>query len=220
MKINPNFKELCTDENMEMNVKQYAGYNGNFSNFKARIIGNIIRKIYFLTDYELLISRSFSNTKQENILTDLLNTLILFLEILGENFNEFFHEAIYKYKFDITKEKDHAPIAKYDEKSKEFIMLEENENKIYTPYEILIKLHHKIFQTLKITNDDKYRETSQNNLLIIFNSLTYCIVEYTNFYNPDYKSFLENIYLGYFFWLGEDKTYNSIFHAINFEIDK
>ena len=221
IKNNPNYKDNLNDEELEINMKGLVDLD--LSNFKARIIGNIVRKIYFLTYYELLISQSFSNTKQENILTDLLNTLIFFLEILGENFNELFHEAIFKYKFDLSKEKDNAPVAKYDEESKTFKMLEinnEESNKIYTPYEILLKLHQKIFETLKIANDDKYRETLQNNLLIVFNSLTYCIVEYTNFYNPVYKSFLENMYLGYFFWRREDKSYNSIFHSINFEIDK
>ena len=216
-----NFNNHCNDENMEINLKEYKDYN--YSIFKARVIGNIIKKIYFLTNYELLISRSFSNTKQENILTDLLNSLILFLEILGENFNQFFHEAIFEYKFDFAKEKDIAPVAKYDEDSQTFKMLnEQNEenNNIFTPYEILLKLHQKIFEALKINNDDKYRETSQNNLLIVFNSLTYCIVEYINIDNPIYKLFLEKLYLGYFYWKRDDKSYNPIFHAINYEIDQ
>ena len=222
IKNNPNFKDNNIDEEMKINIKSILNYD-DLNEFKARIIGNIVRKIYFLTNYELLISRSFSNSKQENLLTDLLNTLILFLEILGENFNELFHEAFFKYKFDLSKEKNNSPVAKYDDESKTFQMLEinnEENNNIYTPYEILLKLHLKIFEALKIDNDDKYRETLQNNLLIIFNSLTYCIVEYTNFDNPDYKPFLENIYLGYFFWRKEDKTFNPIFYSINLEIDK
>ena len=189
-----NFKNYYNDENMEINLKKYKNINiNNISEFKARIIGNIIRKIYFLTNYELLISHSFSNTKQEIILTDLLNSLILFLEILSENFNQFFHEAVFEYKFDFTKEKDNSPVAKYDEVSQTFKMLNEKNienNNIHTPYEILLKLHQKIFETLKIANNDKYRDTLQNNLLIIFNSLTYCIVEYTDFDNQVYKLIL------------------------------
>ena len=42
---------------------------------------------------------------------------MLFLEILGENFNQLFHEAIFEYKFDLSKEKDVAPVSKYDEDS-------------------------------------------------------------------------------------------------------
>ena len=77
----------------------------------------------------------------------------------------------------------------------------------------------KIFEALKINNDDKYRETSQNNLLIVFSSLTYCIVEYINTDNPIYKLFLEKLYLGYFYWKREDKSHNSLFLEINFDID-
>ena len=102
---------------------------------------------------------------------------------MGERYNQFFYEAIFKYKFDFSEGKDNTPVAKYDEKSQTFKMLKEGaeEKNIYSPFEVLLELHKKIFDSLKITNDEKYRETQQNNLLIIFNSLTYCIIEYSNF---------------------------------------
>ena len=213
------FKNICNDEKM----KQLLSYNKDFdlNDFKTRIIGHIIRKIYFLTNYELLISQCFSNTKQENELSQLLNCLILFLEILGEHSNQFFYDSIFKYKFDLSTGKDNTPVAKYDEESQTFKMLKKDveEKNIYSPYEVLLELHQKIFESLKISNDDKYRETQQNNLLIVFNSLTYCIIEYTNFENPNYNPILEKLYSQYFFCQRKDKSLNPIFPSINFEID-
>ena len=215
------FKIVC-DDKLELIMKDFLKEKQiDFEDAKARIIGSIIRKIYFLTNYKLLISPCFSNTKQENELSELLNSLILFFEVLGENFNHFFHDAIFKYKFDLSSEKSNIPVAKYDEESKTFKMLDEkvDEKKIYSPYEVLLELHKKIFESLKITSDKNYRETQQNNLLIIFNSLTYCIIEYTNFENPDYSAILGKLYLQYFYWQREDKSFNPIFQALNFEID-
>ena len=219
------FKSICVDEKMKIFVKKYKAKKGvdfdDFNDFKARIIGRIIRKIYFLTNYELLISKCFSNTKQENELSESLNCLILFLEILGEQFNQFFHDAFFKYKFDLSIGKDNTPVAKYDEESKTFKMLKEDveENNVYSPYEVLLELHQKIFESLKITVDNKYRETQQNNLLIIFNSLTYCIIEYANLENPNYRPIIEKLFLQHFSWDKKDKSLNPIFQAINFEID-
>ena len=139
---------------------------------------------------------------------------------MGEHFNQFFHEIIFKYKFDLSKGKDISPVAKYDDQSKTFKMIKEDveEKNIYSPYELLLELHQKIFESLKITVDDKYRETQQNNLLIIFNSLTYCIIEYANFENPDYNPIIEKLYLQYFFLQRKDKSFNPLFQSINYEI--
>jgi len=216
------FKTVCDDEKMKLIIKDYIkNQEIDYEQIKARIIGSIIRKIYFLTNYEISISKCFSNTKQENDLSELLNSLILFFEVLGENFNNFFHDVIFKYKFDLSPEKSNVPVAKYDEESKTFKMLNEkvNEKNVYSPFEILLKLHRKIFESLRISPDNIYRETQQNNLLIIFNSLTYCIIEYSNFENPKYTEILDKLYLLYFFWQREDKSFNPIFQAINFEID-
>ena len=216
------FKTVCDDEKMKLIIKDYIkNQEIDYEQIKARIIGSIIRKIYFLTNYEISISKCFSNTKQENDLSELLNSLILFFEVLGENFNNFFHDVIFKYKFDLSPEKSNVPVAKYDEESKTFKMLNEkvNEKNVYSPFEILLKLHRKIFESLRISPDNIYRETQQNNLLIIFNSLTYCIIEYSNFENPKYTEILDKLYLKYFFWQREDKSFNPIFQAINFEID-
>ena len=215
------FKRILEDEKMKLIINNYIDKNFDLIDFKNRIIGQIIKKIYFLANYELLISKCFSNTKQENELSDLLNCLILFLEILGERLNQFFHESMLKYKFDFSEEKDYSPVAKYDDESQTFKIFKEgvDENNIYSPFEVLLQLHQKIFESLKITNDDKYRETTQNNLLIIFNSLTYCIIEYTNLENPDYKPIVEKLYLDYFGWQRKDKSLNPIFQSINFEIN-
>jgi len=213
------FKSVC-DEKAKKFVRVFLEQKGyDFNEYKARIIGQIIRKIYFLTNYELLISQCFSNTKQEKELSDLLNSLILFLEILGENYNQFFHDPIFKYKFNFST--NNIPIAKYDEDSGTFKKLKDNieEKDMFSPFEILLELHQKIFETLKITNEDNNRETQQNNLLIIFNSLTFCIIEYSNFENPDYQPILEKLYFQYFSKQKEDKSSNSIFHSLNYEID-
>ena len=216
------FKSVCDDEKMKLAIKDYIKNQENdYENIKARIIGSIIRKIYFLTNYELSVSKCFSNTKQENDLSELLNSLILFFEVLGENFNPFFHDAIFKYKFDFSAEKSNNPVEKYDEESKTFKILNEkaNSKNIYSPFEVLLELHKKIFESLRITPDKNfYRETQQNNLLIIFNSLTYCIIEYSNFEDPDYSSILNKLYFQYFYWKREDKSFNPIFQALNFEI--
>ena len=219
IRFDEQYKSVC-DKNIKKFLEKYLeNKDYDFNEFRARIIGQIIRKIYFLANYELLISQCFSNTNQEIELSDLLNSLILLLEILGENFNEFFHDSIFKYKFNISA--NNIPVAKYDEESGSFKMLKNNieEKDIYSPFEILLELHQKIFESLKITGEDKYRETQQNNLLIIFNSLTYCIIEYTNFENPDYKPILEKLYLQYFSKQKKDKSLNSIFQSLNSEID-
>ena len=222
------FKTVCDDEKMKLNIKDYMKNKENdYEMIKARIIGSIIRKIYFLANYELTVSMCFSNTKQENDLSELLNSLILFLEVLGENFNVFFHDAMFKYKFDLSTEKSNEPVAKYDEESETFEMLngEVDEKNIYSPFEVLLELHKKIFESLRITPDsnndekNKRRETQQNNLLIIFNSLTFCIIEFTNFKDPVYSVILNKLFLQYFNWKREDKSFNPIFQALNFEID-
>ena len=216
------FKSICEDGQLEVLLKKIqTNKDMDFSEIKARIIGQIIRKIYFLANYELLVSKCFSNTKQENELSESLNCLILFLEILGEQFNQFFHDAFFKYKFDLSIGKDNTPVAKYDEESRKFKMLKEDvgENNVYSPYEVLLELHQKIFESLKITVDNKYRETQQNNLLIIFNSLTYCIIEYANLEDPNYRPIIEKLFLRYFSWKRKDNSLNPIFQTINFEID-
>ena len=217
------FFNICDDEKMNLIINDYFKIDiGDINDFKAKIIGNIIKKIYFLTNYEILISNSFSNSKHENYLSELLNCLILFLEVLGEHFNQFFHDAIFKYKFDFSIEKNHFPVEKFDDESQTFKKIEESENEnsnVFSPYEILLKLHQKIFDSLNIANDENYRETQQNNLLLIFNSLTYCIIEYTNFENPVYRNIMEDLYKNYFFWKRENESFNSIFNSINFEID-
>ena len=204
---------------MEMNIKNTIDIEIN--EFKARIIGQIIRKINYLANYELLISQCFSNTEQENNLSELLNCLILFLEILGEHFNKFFHDAIFKYKFDLSMNKTNFPAAKYDDESKTFKKLIEDvdENNIFSPYEVLLNLHQKTFETLYISNDVNYRETQQNNLLVLFNSLTCCIIEFSNFDNEVYGEIMTNLYNKYFFWKKEDESFNPIFKSLNFEID-
>ena len=214
------FKNVCEEKIKKFTKNYLVQRNYDFDEFKARIIGQIIMQINFLTNYELLISKCFSNTKQENELSELLNSLILFLEILGENFNQFFHDSIFKYKFDLIG-KNNIPVAKYDEESKTFKLLENDveEKNIYSPFEILLELHQKIFESLKITSGDIYRETQQNNLLIIFNSLTHCIIEYINLENPDYKPIIEKVFIQYFSWKRKDNSLNSIFQFLNFEID-
>ena len=143
----------------------------------------------------------------------------MFLEILGENFNQFFHDSIFKYKFNILT--NNIPVAKYDEESGTFKMLKNDveEKDIYSPFELLLELHQKIFESLKISNDDIYRETQQNNLLIILNSLTFCIIEYSNFENPNNKPILEKLYFQYFSLQKKDKSLNSIFQSLTWEID-
>ena len=90
------FVTVCDDEKMEIMKEDYFKEKKeiNIQDLKARIIGGIIKKIYFLTNYELLISPCFTNTEQENKLSELLNSLILFLEVLAENFNPFFHDSV------------------------------------------------------------------------------------------------------------------------------
>ena len=220
------FLKVCNDEKMEIIIEN--NFRDKFkeivdieiNEFKASIIGQIIKKIYFLTNYELLISKCFSNTEQENNLSEHLNCLILFLEVLGENFNTFFHDAMFKYKFDFSINTNNIPVAKYDDEKEEFILLKKDvdEDNIFSPYETLLKLHQRIFESLYINDDKKYRETKQNNLLIIFNSLTYCIIEYSNFENPIYSNIMENLYKTYFFWKKKDDSFNPMFKAINFEI--
>lgn len=88
------------------------------------------------------------------------------------------------------------------------------EKNIYSPFEILLELHRKIFESLKITGDDIYRKTKQNNLLIIFNSLIHCIIEYLNLENPDYKPII-------IFFLQKRSQFikSYLFQTLNFEID-
>ena len=109
---------------------------------------------------------------------------------------------MFKYKFDFSINTNNIPVAKYDDEKEEFILLKKDvdEDNIFSPYETLLKLHQRIFESLYINNDKKYRETKQNNLLIIFNSLTYCIIEYSNFENPIYSNIMANLYKTYFFW--------------------
>jgi len=147
------FISVCDDEKMNLILNDYLKLNiDDIAEFKAKIIGNIIKKIYFLTNYEILISNSFSNSKHENFLSELLTCLILFLEVLGEHFNQFFHDAMFKFKFDLSQEKNHFPVQKFDEDSQTFKNLNENEENqnVFTPYETLLKLHQKIFDALNI----------------------------------------------------------------------
>ena len=97
------------------------------SQIKAKIFGTVIRKLNYVVNYEISISNSFCNSKHEIQLSEYTNALIVFTQVLGENFNTSFHEAMFELQFDLEDPKG-GPIAKYDEEKKIYICAnEENE---------------------------------------------------------------------------------------------
>ena len=143
-------------------------------------IDKLIKNIFLLLVYEIKISESFSNTKYENNLSELLNSYVILFEILGENYNKSFHEIIFT-----KREYNFIDLLNYkNEKRKEKTK--------YVIYEILLEFHRIIFLTLY----NSY-EINQNNLLIIFHSLTQCIIEYSNTDNIEHNKIISNSLLKY-----------------------
>ena len=194
------------------------------SQIKAKIFGTVIRKLNYVVNYEISISNSFCNSKHEIQLSEYTNALIVFTQVLGENFNTSFHEAMFELQFDLEDPKG-GPIAKYDEEKKIYICAneenEEAEEKIEeeekrsirkskrageqeekkgelvvadinikkgcVPYLLLLILYQKILDLL-YSNDKE--EIVQNNLMMVFHSLTNCLEEFSHVKDDKHKDIL------------------------------
>ena len=201
------------------------------SQIKAKIFGTVIRKLNNVVNYEISISSSFCNTKHEIQLSEYTNALIIFTQVLGENFNTSFHEAMFELQFDLEKSKG-GPIAKYNEEKQCFLAPgeveegkaeaqdEEEEKKIIrkakrkysfrksvssmvgqgdlfvadidinkgcVPYLLLLILYQKILDLLYSKEKD---EIIQNNLIMVFHSLTNCLEEFSHVKDDKHKDIL------------------------------
>ena len=127
-------------------------------------IHHIISNIKEIAIDEIAISKEFSNSPNENKFSNILNSLIVLLEAIGENGNEILYKIIF----------------------------ENTINNSEIPFECLLSLYKNIFDSLFIDFDKEFiRETNQNNLLIIFFSLTQCINEYLIFINNEKQIILQ-----------------------------
>ena len=139
-----------------------------------KLIGKLIKTIYLIFNYEFMISKTFNNSKNENNISEFLNTLIIFFELLGENSQTFFHKYIFEYKYNLNDLKDFHAIEKFTNIENFKSNNSFNTSKI-TPFETLLMLFIQ-----QLNSFDLFSEILMDNSLIIFNSLTQCILEYSS----------------------------------------
>ena len=139
-----------------------------------KLIGKLIKTIYLIFNYEFIISKSFNNSKNENKISEFLNTLITFFELLGENSETFFHKYIYEYKYNLNDLNDYHAIDKANNIDDFKSNNKFNPSKI-TPFETLLMLFIQQLHSFNL-----FSEIAVDNELIFFNSLAQCILEYSS----------------------------------------
>ena len=162
--------------------------------FFEKFIGKLIKSIYFIYGYVFKISKSFTNTKFEYKTSELLNSLILFFELLGENSETFFHKFVFEYKYNMLDLKDFHSVEKFDKNNKDnFNLKYKMDPRKMTPFEALISM---FIQQLRSFNFNT--EITPDNSIIIYNSLTQCIIEYSTPENELHKKIIGfNYYIYY-----------------------
>ena len=163
--------------NSEMQIKTKNGIkNIPKEEIPLAFIGKLIKSINYYCNYEISISNSFCNTNQENIISNYANALIILLTTIADNFDEY----IFNYNYDFTNNNclESFPNNNLDSQN------EENQellyNVTYSPYECMIRLYQKIYESLIVNYfyNEKDIKPNQNNLLILFYSITNFLISF------------------------------------------
>ena len=181
--------------------------------FFEQFIGKLIKTIYFIFGYVFKISKSFTNTKFEYKTSELLNSLILFFELLGENSETFFHKFVFEYKYNLLDLTDYHAVEIFDKDNKEnFNLNYKIDYKKMSPFEALLMM---FIQQLRSFNFNT--ELHPDNSLIIYNSLTQCILEYSTPEDEIHKKIIGFNYYIYFVNVKEieKRNYRNIEYEIN-----
>ena len=184
------------------------------NDFFEQFIGKLIKSIYFIFGYVFKISKSFTNTKFEYKTSELLNSLILFFELLGENSETFFHKFVFEYKYNMLDLKDFHAVEKFDKNDKgNFDVKYKIDYKKITPFEALLMM---FIQQLRSFNFNT--EIKPDNSIIIYNSLTQCIIEYSTPEDEIHKKIIGFNFYIYFLNVKEIERRN--YKNIEYEINK
>ena len=174
-KLNKKYIEYGINSELQIKTK-----NGNKNISKEEIplvfIGKLIKSINYYCNYEISISNSFCNTNHENILSNYVNALIILLTTVADNFDEY----IFNYNFDFTNNNclESFPNNNLDSQNEENLELLYNVS--YSPYKCMIILYQKIYESLIVNyfNNEKEIRPNQNNLLILFYSITNFLISF------------------------------------------
>ena len=165
--------------NSQLSINTENGIK-NFSKEEIPIafMGKLIKSINYYCNYEITISNSFCNTKHENIISRYSNALIILLTIIADNFEEYIFNHYYDFtNNDCLESRLDNDIIEQNEEAKELLY---NYNYICSPYECMLILYQKIYESLIVNylyNEDNIRE-NQNNLLILFYSITNFLISF------------------------------------------
>ena len=156
--------------NSELSIKT-DNVNKNIQKEKIPVafIGKLIKSINYYCYYEISISNSFSNTKNENFISRYVNALIILLTVVSDNFDEY----IVNYNYDFT---NNDCFDSLEVKKEESFY-----NTICSPYECMIILYQKIYESL-IANyfyKDENLRPNHNNLLILFYTITNFLISFS-----------------------------------------
>ena len=163
--------------NSELSIKTENEIK-NFSKEKIPIgiIGKLIKSINYYCNYEISISNSFCNSKHENIISRYVNSLIILLTLISDKLDEY----IFNYSYDFTNDDclESIPdknLNSQNEENKEIFY-----NDICSPYECMVILYQKIYESLIVNYSykDKNIRPNQNNLLILFYSITNFLISF------------------------------------------
>ena len=225
IKLINNDKNLINFENLEKKqdiLEKYfeEGESKNLSEIKLKIIGTLIRKLSYTCNYEMSISSCFFNSEHEMQLSEYVNSLILFIQVLGENYNGEFHEAMFEYLYDLENEIElqvknntnrnvekrdkRLPIAKYDEITNKYIPIDGvNISEGEIPLQIGdvdisqgCSGYLLLIILYKKIFDQIYKDNGdiiyENNLLILSHSLSTCLEEFSHINNDKHKTILND----------------------------
>ena len=210
--IDKNYKNFFQMKNLKF-LFETEDVN-KIDDFFEQFIGKLIKSIYFIFGYVFKISKSFTNTKFEYKTSELLNSLILFFELLGENAETFFHKFVFECKYNMLDLKDFHAIEKFDKNNKDnFNLKYKIDYKKMTPFEALLMM---FIQQLRSFNFNT--EIKPDNSIIIYNSLTQCIIEYSTPENEWHKKIVGFNFYIYFLNVKEIETRN--YKNIDYEINK
>ena len=225
IKLIINDKNLINFENLEKKQDILDKYfskeeSRDLNEIKLKIIGNLIRKLNYVCNYEIAVSNCFCNSEHEMQLSEYVNSLILFIEALGENYNREFHEAMFEYLYDLENEikgeiqnnknknlkksDKRLPIAKYDETIQKYVPLdgvnipEEKYNLKVGDIDISkgCSGYLLLITLYKKIFDQIYKENDdeiyEKNLLIISHSLSTCLEEFSHINDDKHKKILND----------------------------
>ena len=175
-KLDKKYIEFGFNSDLQIKTK-----NGTKNILKEEIplafIGKLIKSINYYCNYEISISNSFCNTNHENILSNYTNALIILLTTIADNFDEY----IFNYNYDFTNNNflesfPNNNLDSLNEENQELLF-----NVTYSPYECMIKLYQKIYESLIVNyiySEEDIRP-NQNNLLILFYSITNFLISFS-----------------------------------------